>query len=435
MSGFLGGSGQGGWVESTAATMLGDVPAGRSGTVVGAEVFAVANPEPRVGGPAWLFVRLDTDAGISGYGEIFTSSLFTRPLTTARIVAEFVEDFVVGRRAVDRELIYLSAYNSHYSHAGDMLKTAVMSGVDIALWDIAGKSAGLPVYDLLGGRMHENVRMYSYLSPPEGADEREFLADEAAVGARARELADQGFTGLKVDPLPLLTGLGRHAGQYVPVEPTLDALDRAESVVAAIRGALGSRADLMIGSHGQFTAAGAVRFARRLERYQPMWLEEPVPPERPEEMARVARSTAIPVAAGERLTSKWQFAALARAGAAAIFNFDVTQVGGLTEGKKIAALAEADFLQVTPHVFGGPLAAAASCQLALTLPNLLIMEGNGTYGGAYAELLDTPLNWVAGYLTPPDRPGIGHDLDEGVARRWAVTDDDAFAYARHLARP
>jgi galactonate dehydratase len=407
----------------------------RTADVVGAEVFAVANPEPRVGGPAWLFVRLDTDAGISGYGEIFTSSLFTRPLTTARIVAEFVDDFVVGRRAADRELIYLSAYNSHYSHAGDLLKTAIMSGVDIALWDIAGKVAGLPVHDLLGGRMRDRVRMYSYLTPPEGADDRDFWSDEAAIGERARELADQGFTGLKVDPLPLLTGLSHHAGQYVPVMPGLDALDQAESVVAAIRGAVGSRADIMIGTHGQFTAAGAVGFARQLEPYRPLWFEEPVPPERPDEMARVARSTSIPVAAGERLTSKWQFAALARASAAAIFNFDVTQVGGLTEAKKIAALAEADFLQVTPHVFGGPLAAAASCQLALTLPNLLIMEGNGTYGGAYAELLDNPLDWAAGYLTPPDRAGIGHNLDERVARRWAVTADDAFAYARHLARP
>ena len=421
-------------MERGAATSLSGVSARRAATVAGAEVFAVANPEPRVGGPAWLFVRLDTDAGVSGYGEIFTSSLFTRPLTTARIVAEFVDDFVVGRRAADRELIYLSAYNSHYSHAGDMLKTAVMSGVDTALWDIAGKSAGLPVYDLLGGRMRASVRMYTYLTPPAGADDREFWTDEAAVGERARGLADQGFTGLKVDPLPLLTGLSRHAGQYVPVEPTLDALDRAESVAAAIRGAIGSRADLMIGSHGQFTAAGAVRFARRLERFQPLWLEEPVPPERPEEMARVARATTIPVAAGERLTSKWQFAALARARAAAIFNFDVTQVGGLTEAKKIAALAEADFLQVTPHVYGGPLVAAASCQLALTLPNLLIMEGNGTYGGAYAELLDTPLDWAAGYLTPPDRPGIGHDLNERVARQWAVSEDDGFAYAQHLAQ-
>jgi galactonate dehydratase len=431
-------------VEGPSATARGDDRdggtargdrAGSSPTVTGCEVFAVANPAPRDGGPAWLFVRLDTDAGISGYGEIFTSSLFTRPLTTARVVAEFVGDFVTGRRAHDRELIYQSAYNSHYTHAGDMLKTAIMSGVDIALWDIAGKSAGLPVHDLLGGRMRESVRMYSYLTPPEGADDREFWTDAAAVGSRAREFAGLGFTAVKIDPLPLLTGLGRHAGQYVPVMPSLEALDRAESVVAAIREAVGGRADVIIGTHGQFTVAGAVRFARQLERYRPLWFEEPVPPERPGEMARVARATSIPVAAGERLTSKWQFAELARAGAAAIFNFDVTQVGGLTEGKKIAALAEAGFLQVTPHVFGGPLAAAASCQLALTLPNLLIMEGNGTYGGAYAELLDTPLDWAAGYLIPPARPGIGHDLDERVARRWAVTADHAFQYARHLARP
>ena len=120
----------------------------------------------------WLFVRLDTDTGVSGYGEIFTSSMYSHPLTTARIVADFIADFVVGRRAWDRELIYLSAYNSHYTHAGDMVKTAILSGVDIALWDIIGKAVERPVHDLLGGRVRERVRMYSYLSPPEHADPR-----------------------------------------------------------------------------------------------------------------------------------------------------------------------------------------------------------------------------------------------------------------------
>jgi galactonate dehydratase len=420
-------------VERASAT-VGDLHASGSLTVVGGEVFAVANPVPRVGGPVWLFVRLDTDKGVSGYGEIFTSSLFSRPLTTAQIVTDFIADFVVGRRAWDRELIYLSAYNSHYTHVGDMVKTAVLSGVDIALWDIIGKAVELPVHDLLGGRMRERVRMYSYLTSPEHADGREFWSDEAAVAERAREFIDRGFTAFKLDPFPLLTGLDSEAGQYVPITPSLDALDRAESIIATIRAAVGSRADIMIGTHGQFTAAGAIRLARQLERYRPMWFEEPVPPERPDEMALVARSTCIPIAAGERLTSKWQFAALARASAAAIFNFDVTQVGGLTEGKKIAVLAEADLLQVTPHVFGGPLVAAASCQLALTLPNLLIMEGNGTYDGAYAELVTNPLNWSAGHLVPSGRPGIGHDLDEHVARQWAVTADDTFEYAKHLGR-
>jgi galactonate dehydratase len=418
-------------VERASAT-AGDPRASGSLTVVGGEVFAVANPMPRVGGPVWLFVRLDTDTGVSGYGEIFTSSLFSRPLTTAQIVADFIEDFVVGRRAWDRELIYLGAYNSHYTHAGDMVKTAVLSGVDIALWDIIGKAVELPVHDLLGGRMRERVRMYTYLTPPEHADGPEFWSEEAAVAERAREFVDRGFTALKLDPFPLLTGLDSEAGQYVPITPSLDALDRAESIVATIRAAVGGRADIMIGTHGQFTAAGAVRLARQLEQYRPMWFEEPVPPERPDEMALVARSTCIPIAAGERLTSKWQFAALARASGAAIFNFDVTQVGGLTEGKKIAVLAEASLLQVTPHVFGGPLVAAASCQLALTLPNLLIMEGNGTYDGAYAELVTNPLNWSAGHLVPSGRPGIGHDLNEHVARQWAVTADDTFQYVKHL---
>jgi L-alanine-DL-glutamate epimerase-like enolase superfamily enzyme len=137
----------------------------------------------------------------------------------------------------------------------------------------------------------------------------------------------------------------------------------------------------------------------------------------------------VPIAAGERLGSKAGFAELVRAGAASIFNPDVTQVGGLLEMRKIAALAEANGVQVTPHVFGGPLVAAASLQVALTLPNLLVVEGNGRYDGAYAELVMAPLDWRDGRLWPSDRPGIGHDLDEKRARQLAVT-AESFQYRR-----
>jgi L-alanine-DL-glutamate epimerase-like enolase superfamily enzyme len=168
------------------------------------------------------------------------------------------------------------------------------------------------------------------------------------------------------------------------------------------------------------TASGAIRLAKRLEKYDPLWLEEPVPPEMHDEMAKVARSTCIPITAGERLTSKWEFARLIRSDAVAICNLDVAQCGGLLEAKKIAALAEANYVQIAPHVYGGPLVAAASIHLSLSCPNFLSMEVNDTYRtGVYQELLDTPLDWSEGYLIPSTRPGLGHGLNEAVARRLA----------------
>lgn len=397
--------------------------------ISGYEVFPVANPRPDVGGPVWMFVRLDSDACISGYGEVFTSSAYSPPLTLARVIGDFIEEFAVGQDPANTEAFFLSVYNSHYTRSSDLLKMAMTAGVEIAMWDLVGKDLGRPVHALLGGPVRDGVRMYSYLTPPAGVDSARFWADDEAITARTREYLALGFTALKVDPFPLLTGADTLAGQYVPVQPTEAQLTDAERILGAIRGAMGTRASLIVGTHGQFTASGAIRVARRIERFDPLWFEEPVPPEIPGEMAKVARAARVPIAAGERLGSKAGFAELIRAGAASIFNPDVTQVGGILEMRKIAALAEANGVQVTPHVFGGPLAAAASLQVALTLPNLLIVEGNGTYDGVHAELVTAPLDWHDGHLWPSDRPGIGHDLNEELARELVVT-DQALQYRR-----
>ncbi|MBO0693020.1 MAG: mandelate racemase/muconate lactonizing enzyme family protein, partial [Acidimicrobiaceae bacterium] len=156
-----------------------------------------------------------------------------------------------------------------------------------------------------------------------------------------------------------------------------------------------------------------------LEQFDPLWYEEPVPPEMPEEMARVARATSIPITTGERLTTKYDFARLIRCGAAAIFNFDVGQVGGILESRKIAALAEANYVQISPHVYNGPINAAASVQLATCSPNFLIMESIERCDGFYAELIDPPIAWQDGFIVAPSRPGLGHDLREDVAARYA----------------
>jgi 2-dehydro-3-deoxyphosphogalactonate aldolase len=167
--------------------------------------------------------------------------------------------------------------------------------------------------------------------------------------------------------------------------------------------------------------ASAIRLARRLERFDPLWLEEPVPPENVEEMARVARSTSIPIATGERLATKYEFARVLETGAASILQMALGRVGGILEAKKIAGMAEAHYAQIAPHLYCGPVEGAANIQIAACSPNFLIQEGIGTWTGFQAEILQEPIHWEEGYIIPPTGPGLGVELDEEVAARHPYT--------------
>jgi galactonate dehydratase len=217
-----------------------------------------------------------------------------------------------------------------------------------------------------------------------------------------------GFTALKFDP----------AGPYTVFDgrqPSLEELDRSERFVKTLRKAVGKRADLLFGTHGQFTAAGAIRLAQRLESSDPLWFEEPTPPENPKEMARVARQTSIPIATGERLTTKYEFARVLEEQAASILQMALGRVGGLLEAKKIASIAETYYAQIAPHLYCGPIEGAANAQLATCTPNFLILESIETWGGFHAEILKSPILWEDGYVIPPTAPGLGVELNEEVA--------------------
>jgi len=182
-----------------------------------------------------------------------------------------------------------------------------------------------------------------------------------------------------------------------------------------VREAVGPKADLLMGTHGQFTTSGAIRLAKLLEPYDPLWFEEPVPPEMPEQMALVARATSIPIATGERLTTKYEFARVLASGAANILQMNLGRVGGLLEAKKIAALAEVHYAQIAPHLYCGPIVGAANIQIATCSPNFLILESIMQWGGFHAELLVKPIVWDRGYVIPPTAPGLGVELNEAVA--------------------
>lgn len=370
------------------------------------EVFTVGTPPPHFGGRYWVFVKLTTDGGVEGIGEVY--SVPFHPRVVERMIADVCERMVIGADPFRIEALWRCIYSSGYSQRPDPSLLGVLSGIEMACWDIIGKELGRPVYDLLGGRVHDRLRSYTYLYPEPGEDDRVY-SDPDLAAQRASEYLALGFTAVKFDP----------AGPYSAFDPrqlSLAALERSELFMKRLREAVGADCDLLFGTHGQMTPAGAIRLARRLEPYDPLWFEEPTPPEMPGEMGRVARATTIPVASGERLTTKYEFAALLQSQAASILQMNLGRVGGILEAKKIAGMAETHYAQIAPHLYCGPVVGAANIQISTCSPNFLILESIQTWGGFHAELLKRPIRWEAGYVMPPEAPGLGVEIDEDVAR-------------------
>jgi galactonate dehydratase len=380
--------------------------------------FVVGNPPPRFGGRYFVFVKLTTDSGVTGIGEAYVATL--SPHLVAKAIEDVAERYVVGHDPFQIETMWRRMYGSGYSLRPDITLGGVMSSLEMACWDIMGKEVGKPVYDLLGGRVHERLRSYTYLYPPNDVDahaNHPVYSEPDAAAEKAVEEMERGFTAVKLDP----TG-GYSA--FDPRQPSLEALDRSERMVRAIREAVGTRVDILFGTHGQFTTSGAIRLARRLEKYEPLWFEEPNPPENADEMGRVARATSIPIATGERLTTKYEFARVLQAGAASILQLDLGRSGGILEGKKIAALAETHYAQIAPHLYCGPVVGAANIQLSTCSPNFLILEGIQDWSGFHADLLMKPIEWHEGYVIPSREPGLGVELNEAVALAHPYTGDE-----------
>jgi L-alanine-DL-glutamate epimerase-like enolase superfamily enzyme len=276
----------------------------------------------------------------------------------------------------------------------------------MALWDIVGKATSQPIYNLLGGRFHEKLRAYAYM-PAEGVWEQPEKAGEIA-----QQLVSEGWSACKTDPFrPIFPH---------PRDWPLKEIKHAASIFKAVRDAVGDELEIGIGTHSQFSTAGAIRVAKVFEEYYPIWFEEPVPPEMVEEMARVAAQTSIPIASGERLATKYEFANALEKQAIGIAQVDVGQCGGILESKKIAAIAESHHALIAPHMYVGPIAAAAAIQLDTCSPNFMLQEFND--GPLHRELFEEPIVVKDGYITPPTGPGLGLVLDEAVVKRHLSTD-------------
>jgi 2-dehydro-3-deoxyphosphogalactonate aldolase len=377
------------------------------------KTYVVGNPPPHYGGRYFVFVKLITDGRVEGIGEAYCVPF--DPHLVEKLIVDVFQRYLQDEDPHHIEKMWRRVYSAGFTQHPDVTLMAVLSALEMACWDIVGKEAGQPVYNLLGGKVHERLRSYTYIYARPG-DATDVYRDPDLAAERAAEYLSQGFTALKFDP----------AGPYSAFDGrqlSLVEIERSVRFCKQLREAVGTKADLLFGTHGQMTAAGAIRLAKRLEPYDPLWFEEPVPPDAPEEMAKVARATSIPIAAGERLATKYDFGRLLRAGAAAILQMNLGRVGGLLEAKKIAGMAEVDHIQIAPHLYCGPVVGAANIQLATCSPNFLILESIERWEGFHAQILRKPVRWEEGYVIPPTEPGLGVELNEEVIAKFPYTGD------------
>jgi len=330
--------------------------------------------------PRWLFLKVHTDAGIVGLGEPILEG---RARTCAEGVKE-VEAYLVGKDP-RRVAHHWQAIYRHAFYRGGPILTSVLSGIDMALWDIKGKALGVPIYELLGGPTRTRVRVYAHAGTPELIKKR--LAE--------------GFTAFKCGPAK------RRPSRYIetPAE-----VQYAAERFAELRRAAGNDADIACDFHGAISPATAKLLIKALEPYQPMFIEEPCQCQNHDVMAEIARSTHLPIATGERVFTKWGFREVLEKRAATVLQPDLCHAGGITEVRLIAGMAEAYYASIAPHNPLGPISLAAGIQLAASIPNFLCQE-QVSLGEGY---LKQPFLVKAGYVDIPTAPGLGVELDENA---------------------
>ena len=378
------------------------------------EIFVVAPPAPGWGGRYWIFPKLTTDTGVVGYGECYASTV--GPEAMKAVIEDVFQRHMAGENPENIEMMFRRAYSSGFTQRPDPTVMGAFSGLEIACWDILGKDRDRPVWALLGGMMNERVRSYTYLYPQPGQSMADFWTSPDLQADAAAAMVDLGFTAVKFDPAGPYTLRGGH-------QPAMSDITRSVAFCKAIRAAVGDRADLLFGTHGQFTTAGAIRLGQALEPYSPLWFEEPIPPDNLLEFAEVARAVRIPVATGERLTTKAEFAAVLRTGGAKILQPALGRAGGIWEAKKIAAIAEVYNAELAPHLYAGPVEWAANVHLSVSIPNLLLAETIETGGTFHQKLIRNSIHWEEGFIHAPTAPGLGIDFDEDLARAHPYTGD------------
>ena len=351
------------------------------------------------GGKNLLFVKVETEAGPHGWGECYTQAD-----RDASIVAhvEALARYLVGRDASHITHFVHMAYNDFAAKRGAMDFWSAVSGLEQALWDIAGKRHGVPVHALLGGPCRERIRVYANGWYGHGKSP----ADYAAL---ARETVGRGFTALKFDPFP---GPWR-------THVSREAEEQAVATVAAVREAVGPEVDLLIEVHRRLAPMHAVRIARAMQPFRPFWYEEPVSSTNLEALAECRRQIGIPVVTGEELYTRAEFRRVFELRAADIINPDVCNCGGILELRAIAQMAEPSLVTVSPHNYNSTtVGLAATLQVSAAIPNFLITEYFVNFEARGREIARPGFAVREGYITVPQGPGLGIELDEGALARF-----------------
>ncbi len=351
----------------------------------------------------WTFVKLYTDQGITGVGE---STVEQHDVAVAAAI-DALKSFLIGKDPFQIEWIW-NSLNKQTFFYGQLIHLCALSGIEQALWDIKGKALCVPVYELLGGKVRDKLRAYANAWAFQDSVTRIGPADTpSSVAAQAEKMVNVGFTAMKWDPF-------REGGQVIPKSEERYAIES----VRAVREAVGPDVDLLIECHGRFNMWSAIRMAQKLEPFDLYFYEEPIPPDNIDAMAEVQRAINVPVATGERLYTRWEFRQLFEKHAARIIQPDLSHCGGILEGKKIAAMAEASYISVQPHNSNGPICHLASLHLDATIPNFQIQEFFYPYLDKYNEVLTEPIEYQDGFLSIPDRPGLGTDIREDVIAKY-----------------
>jgi len=358
--------------------------------------------------PRWLFLKIHTDEGLVGYGEPVVEG---RARTVATAVHE-MEEYLIGKNPLEINKHWQILYRSTFYRGGPVL-TSALSGVEQALWDIKGKYHGVPSYQLLGGPVRDRIRVYAHAH---GNTVEEFVK-------RANEQIALGYTALKTS----FEGPVREIDTPAYVK-------KCVNKIAAIRSGIPDHVDLAVDLHGRFTPAMAIRLAKELEPFNLLFLEEPCLPDNVDAMVKIARSTTIPIAAGERLFTRWGFRELLEKQAVAVVQPDTCHCGGIQEAIRIANMAETYYAAIAPHNPLGPISLAACLQVDACVPNFLCQE-QVSLGEGY---LKEPFQIHNGFIELPTKPGLGIELDEEalqnqqsdgnwVTPRWFHQDDGSFA--------
>ena len=372
--------------------------------ITGYELYFVA--------PRWLFLKIETDEGIVGWGE---PVLEAKALTVAAAVDELM-DHIIGKDPMQIERHWQRMMKGGFYRGGGILNSAV-AGIDQALWDIAGKKLNVPVYQLLGGQVRDRVRIYGHIG---GQTTKEVYGNANAIVGKSEIIEsvemqlERGLTALKWCPANAL----EHIDTPAQIKQIVESVE-------TVRNFVGDEIDLCLDFHGRFSLAMSRRIFPLLEPYNLMFIEEPVLPEFTDQFALVVQSTSIPIATGERLFSRTEFKDVLRSGIA-VAQPDVSHAGGISETRRIAAMAEIYDVSVAPHCPLGPIALAACLQIDFAIPNFLIQEqvlglGQGNTGSLMKYLVDySPFDSTGGYIELMDKPGLGIEVDEKAVRAAAV---------------